>query len=287
MVGHLTLDQAILVRIQAPEPINYFRKYNMEPKTIKLNIPPEILACQYLKCEFRKIFSDVKNKEFWEKIDHSLDGFKNRETDWNFWHLLAAISEGWKLKSVFRLLTNKGYKWDLVEFPISKITLGSMSAEIDLYLEKCNWNPAKFKKAWETDRKMRQVILNTGFSQHKERDHFPIMLFHDKDKFKVFDGMRRTLLKLISGEEMIKAYLGYEINPEAKSLLSQDRAYLPLRIFRYSQTKDKELRKAVIRMGQEMVRLYRNGREIFTHLKTISHNQEIKNLIDEILAPFS
>ncbi len=255
----------------------------MKIKTIKLNVPPDVLAKQYLKHEFRKIFSDISDKEIWKRLDRSIDTFQKRDTNRNFWHLVAAISEGWKLKSIFRLLTNKGYRWDLVYFPIDKITFTSMSPVIDGYLERCNWNPLKFKEAWDKDKKMQEVILKTGFSEHQERDHFPIMLFQEGDKFKVFDGMRRTLLNIIKGRKEIKAWLGYHVEPQAKSSLSQDRAYFPLRIWRYSDTKDKELRSAIVRLGKEMVKIYKNGEDALKDVQKISPNKEVKEIIDDIL----
>jgi len=69
-----------------------------------------LIAQQYLKHEFRKIFSDIKDPKIWKKIDKSIETFIKRENEASFWSLLAGISEGWKLKAVFHLLSSTKYQ---------------------------------------------------------------------------------------------------------------------------------------------------------------------------------
>src|SRR4030042_4075852 len=136
-----------------------------------------LIAQQYLKHEFRKIFNDVTDKEVWEKIDSSIENLFHREGEQSFLDLLAAISGGWKLKSVFYYLSSTKYRWELREISPSKLILTGMSPTLDKYtIKKFNRNPLLFAKTWENDKKMREEILKTGFSDHKERDHFPIFV---------------------------------------------------------------------------------------------------------------
>jgi len=76
--------------------VNYMLKYTPSKNAL-------VIAKQYLKNEFRKVFSDIKDDKFYKRIDRSIDNFNLREGEMSFWNLLAAISEGWKLKQVFSI----------------------------------------------------------------------------------------------------------------------------------------------------------------------------------------
>ena len=91
------------------------------------------IAKQYLKQEFRKIFSDIKDAQFYKKIDRSIDNFNLREGEASFWNLLAAVAEGWKVKWVFQLLSDDKYQWKLKNIPLEKVYLTGLSPTIDKY----------------------------------------------------------------------------------------------------------------------------------------------------------
>lgn len=244
-----------------------------------------IIAKQYLKQEFRKMFSDVKDDKFYKKIDKSVESFVGREGEASFWNLLAAIAEGWKLKWVFQILSDDKYQWKLTDAPLEKIYLTGMSPTLDKYIiKKFNHNSAAFAKAWKTDKIMRQEIIKTGFGAHKERDHFPILVYKMGDYYRVFDGMRRTLLALTKNKKNIKAWAGYKINAKGRPLISANRCYFLSNLYNQARSKDKNLEKAIIRIGKEISKDYRNGREVL--LKRIigwSHDQKIKSLFAEMI----
>ena len=244
-----------------------------------------IIAKQYLKNEFRKIFSDIKDEKFYKKIDKSIDNLNLREGEMSFWNLIAAISEGWKLKQVFTVLSDDKYQWKLINIPLEKIYLTGMSPVIDKYvIKKFNRNPLAFAKAWKINKIMRQEIIKTGFSTHKERDHFPILVYKVGDSFRVFDGMRRTLLALTKNQKNIKAWVGYKINAKGRPLVSANRCYFLSNLYNQAKTKDKNLEKSIIRVGKELNKNYRNGREVL--LKRVigwSHDQKIKSIFAEMI----
>jgi hypothetical protein len=199
--------------------------------------------------------------------------------------LTAAISEGWKIKDIFYIVSSTKYKWKLQQFHLSKIVLTGMSPVIDKYtIKKFNRNPLAFAKAWKKDKKMREEILKTGFSSHKERDNFPILVFQTDDGFHVFDGMRRTLLALINNQDKIKAWVGYKTNPKGKSLISTNRCYFLSNIYERSEKQDKELEKSIIRVGKEIIFNHRNGKEILIkRIADWSHNPEIKRIFKKMI----
>lgn len=240
---------------------------------------------QYLKHEFRKIFADVKDDKFYRKIDRSIDGFEKREGEASFWNLLAAIAEGWKLKWVFMILSDDKYQWKLRDVPLEKIYLTGMSPTLDKYIiKKFNHNPLAFAKAWKADKNMRAEIIKTGFAPHKERDKFPILVYKIGANYRVFDGMRRVLLALTKNQASIKAWVGYKVNVKGRPLISANRCYFLSNLYNQAGSKDKNLEKAIIRIGKEINKDYRNGREVL--LKRIigwSHDQKIKSLFAEMI----
>ncbi len=239
-----------------------------------------LIAKQYLKQEFRKIFSDAKDDKFYKRIDRSIDNFDFREGEISFWNLVAAISEGWKLKWVFMILSDDKYQWKLKNIPLDKVYLTGMSPTIDKYvIKKFNHDPVAFAKAWKTNKIMRQEIIKTGGLEHKERDNFPILVYKTGDSFRVFDGMRRTLLALTRNQKNIKAWVGYRVNAKGRPLISANRCYFLSNLYNQAKTKDKTLEKSIIRIGKEINKNYRNGREVL--LKRVigwSHDQKIKSI---------
>jgi len=239
-----------------------------------------IIARQYLKQEFRKIFSDVKDEKFLKKLDKSIDGINAREGEWSFWNLLAGISEGWKLKQVFAVLSDDKYQWKLKNIPVEKIYLTGLSPIIDKYvIKKFNRSPLAFAKAWKVNKAMRQEIIKTGFGERKDRDDFPILVYRVGENYRVFDGMRRVLLALTKNQRSIKAWAGIKTNAKGRPLISANRCYFLSNLYNQAKSKDKNLEKAIIRIGKEINKDYRNGREVL--LKRIigwSHDQRIKSL---------
>lgn len=244
-----------------------------------------LVAKQYLKHEFRKIFSDVKDDKFYKKIDRSIDNFDLREGESSFWNLLAAVAEGWKLKWVFQILSDDKYQWKLKDIALDKIYLTGLSPTIDKYvIKKFNHDPSAFAKAWAADKAMRREIIKTGFMAHKERDNFPVLVYKMGDNYRVFDGMRRVLLALIKGQPSIRAWVGYKIKAKGQPLISANRCYFLSNLYNQAKHKDKTLEKAIIRIGREINKNYRNGREVL--LKRIigwSHDQKIKSLFAEMI----
>jgi hypothetical protein len=244
-----------------------------------------LIAKQYLKQEFRKIFSDVKNDKFYKRIDKSIDSLDLREGEISFWNLLAGIAEGWKLKWVYQILSDDKFQWKLKDIPLEKIYLTGLSPTIDKYtIKKFNHNPMAFAKAWKNNLQMRKEIIKTGFGAHKERDGFPVLTYKIGDNYRVFDGMRRVLLALTRKQKNIKAWVGYKVNIKGKPLISTSRCYFLSNLYNQAKSKDKILEKSIIRIGKEINRDYRNGKEVL--LKRIigwSHDQKIKSIFAEMI----
>lgn len=239
----------------------------------------EKMAVQYLRHEFRKMLNGIKNPAIWKSIDRELAQFIQRNGEFSFWNLVAAISEDWKLKGVYRILSDTRFKWYKNKIPIDKMILGSMSPTIDAYtLKKFKRNPTLFKEAWFKDEKMRQAIIRTGFSAHKERDHFPIFVWKNGNGYRVFDGMRRILLALINGKKETIAWIGEPVNKSGKPLLSGGFAYVLSQIYAETDKNDKIDRAMKILLAA-IAQKKRNGKELFKErIAKWSHDKKIKKI---------
>lgn len=248
----------------------------------------ERVAIQYLKHEFRKIFGHPTDKALWRKLDGAIQSLPKTIGEVGFWNLVAAISEGYKLKRVFHILSDSTYDWKLKSVPLRKIVLTGMWPAFDRYIiKKFDRDPVKFEKAWKKDAVMRRTFLRPGFEARAERDNFPIFLFETEDKLRVFDGMRRTLLALIAGKKTIQAWVGIRVR-RGKPLVSTNRCWFLSNIYDGATKKDKDLERAIIKIGKEITSQSRNGREVL--IKRIagwSHDPDVKLFIKKIAAPFS
>ncbi|MDO8592794.1 MAG: hypothetical protein Q7R92_03430 [bacterium] len=244
-----------------------------------------IIAKQYLKQEFRKIFADVKDAQFYKKIDKSIDNLEKRRGEISFWNLLAAISEGWRLNSVFTILSDEKFQWKLKDIPTNKIYLTGMSPVFDKYvIKKFNHSPEAFAKAWNNSKIMRQELTKAGLAEHKKIDNSPVSVYKLADNYRVFDGMHRVLLALTKNQKNIKAWVGYKINAKGKPLISANRCYFLSNLYNQAKSKDKNLEKSIVRIGKQINKDYRNGKEVL--LKRIigwSHDQKIKSLFAEMI----
>lgn len=251
------------------------------------NVSPSLNALkaakQYLKHEFRKILSEANDPKILAVIDRSVEELthKSKNDYYDFWQLVSAISEGYKLKSVFRMLSSTKYTWQCKNIALDTVVLTGMSPIIDAYIiEKCKRNPSNFKEAWRRDKQMREDILGAGIKKHPERDHFPIFVFKtDEEKYKVFDGMRRTLLALIDEKEIIQAWVGTEVNPDGQSLIGADKGYFLLQMYKRADDEDEAMKRAVTKIGKEIVHNYRDGKEVLAErIGGWSHDPQISEL---------
>lgn len=237
----------------------------------------------YLQHEFRKIFGDVKDEKYWKKLDMSVETFLKREGEESFWGLLFGISENWKLKYVAHILSDEKYQWKLQKFPLSEVTLTGMSPLMDKYIiEKCERDPLRFAKRWKEDAKMRKEIKKTGFGEHKERDLHPVLLFEKEGKFQIFDGMRRTLLAVIRGDEKIEAWVGRVKNKKGKPLISMSRCLFLGDLLKVSKG-DQGTQSAAMKIAKEVAKNFRNGKSALKdRIAGWSHDPEVKKKLKKL-----
>lgn len=232
-------------------------------RTIKRHVSPIDLANQFLYHEFLKIFRDIKRPDFRRAMKTSVKTFIKRDGLHHYWLLVAAIAEGWRVKSVYRLLTNPGYAWRLERRRISDLTMTGFSPrQVDNVIFKCHRNFYEFADYYRRHRPFFRKYM-PNLAPRPERDHHPVFVYYDKREhtLRLFDGMRRTTLAAIAGKKTIDCFVGYATR-EGKPMANLDKIHFFERTAA-DAPKDKRTRGAFVRVGREITRQFRNGRAAF------------------------
>ncbi len=242
------------------------------------------MAVQYLQHEFRKILPEVFRTQGGRVIDRDFERLSKRQGEVSFWNLLAGVSEDWKLKSVFRVLSDSRFSWKKKKIPVRGIILTGMSPLMDEYvIKKCDRSPIAFGEMWKKDKKMRDKIKKSGFSAHSERDHFPIFVAHEDGKYKVFDGMRRTLLAIIGNKRYITAWVGDMKRKNEKPIISEGFCYVFSQIYKNGK-RTKKQNDAFVEVGKIISKEYENGRDVLrTRIGGWSHDGRIKEIFERMI----
>jgi hypothetical protein len=159
-------------------------------------------------------------------------------------------------------LTDDSYSWELEDIAIKDLMLTGMGPVVDpITLEKSERDPLKFKKLWENDPQIRKTLTEDADITEKVATDYPIIVFEREAKLAVFDGMHRSLATIISGKPTIQAWTGRVTNPNGKPLLNSSMSLLLWKMWKNSEAKDDELKKAIRRIGEKVVADYRNGHD--------------------------
>ena len=232
-------------------------------KVIQKNVAPTVLANQFLYHEFLKIFRDVRSPTFRRQIKLSVNSFLKRDGQHHYWLLVAALAEGWRVKQVYRLLTDTSYQWNLEIRKISDLTMtGFNPAEVDRIIFRSRRNFYTFADYYHRHPDFFRKYM-PNLKPRPERDHHPVFVYWDKreKQLRLFDGMRRTTLAAISGKKRIRAFIGYPIRP-GKPMINLDKIQF-FKLLAAQAKKDKKTIQAFIIVGREIVEQHQNARRDF------------------------
>jgi hypothetical protein len=116
-----------------------------------------------------------------------------------------------------------------------------------------------------------------------ERDSHPVFVLWDPKEgvFRLFDGMRRTVLAAVAGKKTIQAYVGYPV-AKRKPMVNLDKIFYFKLLFAAAR-KDKANYQAFVRVGREMVKQSRNGAKAFHDSLKPWSDKMSKKFIKDIL----
>lgn len=230
---------------------------------LRRRVPPTVLADQFLYHEFLKIFSDITSLVFRREIKHSIAAFIRRNGKHHYWLLVAAIAEGWRVKWVYRLLTNPMYDWRLEVRQISDLTMTGFNPPIlDRRIHQCGNDFGRFAAYYHRHRAFIKKYTY-DLKPKPERDEHPVFVFYEprSKTLRLFDGMRRTTLAAIAGKKTIRAYVGYPVRP-GKPMVNLDKIQF-FKLLAENAPKNKKMFQSLVSVGREIVRQSRNGRKGF------------------------
>lgn len=251
-------------------------------KVLKTNVKPEEIATQYLKHEFIKLFPNQQDS-FYKVLDQQIDQFPQTLGAGGFWQFVSGISEGFKLKWTYRILTDSRYSWSLESVKLGDITMTGMSPQMDLILKAAGWNPLKFPAVWQAHPEHKK-FEEQGIKPQPERDRLPIMLREKNYQLKVFDGMRRTCVAALQGKQEMVAWVGRITNPKGHMMINPDKALFLRALYDEAPRKDPKLLEAIKKVMRAYVRYYRNGREaVDGALYKWKQDPQLSKVVKEIL----
>lgn len=253
-------------------------------EVIRTNVQPEEIAKLYLKLEFRKLFADVSYSSFWQNLDNSVETIKERVNEKDFWQLVAGISEGYKLKWIYRVLTDSVYSWSLERVRLDDIRMTGMSPFMNPILEKAEWRPSKFAQIWKADPKYAKQADGSGIKPNSQRDTYPILLHEGDSQLRVFDGMRRVCVAALEGKEFMEAYAGRIRDPQGQMMINADKVLFLRVLYDEASEKDPKLLEAIVTVFKAYMRFYRNGREVVDNvLYKWRQDKELAKVAEAIL----
>lgn len=253
-------------------------------EVIKTNVGPEEIAKLYLKLEFRKLFADVSDQSFWQNLDHSIETIKDRVNEKDFWQLVSGISEGYKLKWVYRVLTDSVYSWSLEKIALDNIRMTGMIPFMDPILEDAGRKPSRFAQIWKANPKYAKQANGLGIKPNPQRDSYPILLHEGDSQLRVFDGMRRVCVAALEGKEVMEAYVGRIRNPQGQMMINADKVLFLRVLYDEAPEKDPQLLDAIVTIFKAYIRFYRNGREVVDwYLDKWRKEEKLSKIAEEIL----
>jgi len=252
-------------------------------RIIKKNLSPITIANQYLNHEFLKIFWDVKDKPFRNKLKRSIYSMYQRDGAHTYWLLVAGIAEGWRVKQVYRLLTNPGYQWNLELRNISDLTMTGFNPPIvDRLIHRCGRNFFKFAEYHHQHPEFFKKYM-PRLKPYPERDQHPVFVYWDtrEKQLRLFDGMRRTVLATVNHKKAIKTFVGYPMK-KGKPMVNLDKIQYFKLLFAGAK-KDSANKQAFVKVGREITRQSSNGLKAFRNSIKPWSDETSKQFIKQII----
>jgi hypothetical protein len=232
-------------------------------KTLRKNVPPTVMTNEYLYHEFLKIFSDIKKPAFHRQIKKSVNSLLKRYGPHNYWLLVSAIAEGWRVKQIYRLLTNPGYQWNLELRKISDLSMtGFNPRAVDRLIFRCH---RKFERFADYYRHHPEFFKKYMPNLHPRPgvDKLAVFAYWNtrENRLQIFDGMRRTVLATIARKKTIKTFVGYPLR-QGKPMVNLDKIQFYKLLAAFAK-KDKKTINSFVVVGREIVKQHSNARRAF------------------------
>jgi hypothetical protein len=207
-------------------------------RVIRKDVDRLELARYYLICEFPNIIAH-DNEAVRAAVEASVEALQPKSA----WRLLEALSQVYRLNSVFSFISSTVVEWYELELPVSAITLTGLRPDIDevTHSKAINRDPLKFAEwlnryfdqhpKWEDDPK----DLNE-FRRNGGRVHHPVLMTREsRGKIAILDGTHRLMTLARAGNESARVYAAVKTTGKPKFRVGDSSFETLERLFRRYQ----------------------------------------------------
>lgn len=169
-----------------------------------MRVSVEKVLKSYLTQELHKIFNYELDKKV---VRLAIENLSEGER----WALLEGLAGSFELTGIFSEISDSGYKWELLEIPIEKISLGPMYKEVNSILKKCNFRSQKVVEEIKTSPRIQGEFFGDKTFFKKVKDLEPALALKQKEKTQLIDGHHRVLALAFLGETKLKVFVASKI----------------------------------------------------------------------------
>lgn len=180
------------------------------------------IACEVIQKELRKLLPSVPER-LWSDIDKDIvNWFEGSKSELasvhDFWNGFEGITQGFKLKKILPYLTAENISWSKKKIPIKNIIF-TTNLPILSFLTKVPFRVKiliDFVKNDKNQDKVKEIRINSDkhASSSVPRDDYPIIVVKEKNDYKLLDGHRRVIRKVLFEEKDVESYVGKYISDE-------------------------------------------------------------------------
>lgn len=251
---------------------------------LKDKIDPKDIAKEFVIGELIKMFPQVADEEFYDRIRFFVRETMDTYSENRFWNLIAGLSETFMVKSLHRMLRGTQYSWSLEEVPMHQLKVKSFaSGALGDIMKKVNYNAEKGGAILRSMSPDERIKILHPFRM--EKDTYPVIALEEGDDIILHDGNRRTLNLAVYGIPTVRAYVG---RPNKKGKPAIDEAFLAmlLKVMSDGKDMDADAIKSTITILLRAKKNYSNGEPLVKqyvceHLYPYVKDTEFQHLVEK------
>jgi hypothetical protein len=153
----------------------------------------------------------LRDLKTWEVIDHGVGEWYERLAPENFWNTIHGMSIGLRLKSLVPILTSLNVKWAEKDIAVNELWFGGKFGPIKIFNCAESVSDLKLYLTQPENKEVFKQELKASDERSLEttpRDHFPVFVVREDEKYRVIDGNRRLLRAILKNQDNIFAAVG-------------------------------------------------------------------------------
>ena len=170
------------------------------------------IAAELMQHELRLLLQSVP-EPLWARLDRDVTGWfdgdsYNLAPVHDFWNAADGVMRGFKLKGLIRYITAENVAWEQAEIPVADIDI-TWKMPILAQFGDPPYDTRELGRQLSVDPELkRELLANSDLHAaiSVPRDHFPVVLLAEGNRWRIGDGNRRVLRALLYGRPGITAW---------------------------------------------------------------------------------